>query len=395
MKRLFILAIFIIVQIFAAITAGYAALELSAPENAAGGGSVCPEIAFSGMDVSKASSLIETVSENQLKNGMAGFLYQDREYLFKYSEIGLTADYSGLEDVLRAKSKPAYAYNLFSAFRRNYGEIGGPVYSADSALFLKKLSQIKSGIDAPPVNADINCDAEGRLTAEPSFNGVELNLDDQSGYILDSFLENPFKPFALDSEAMLSSSALIVREPRVTGDLLSGVNAALSNVNITIPDGYDVKAIENAAGAVSKIWLPKKGMAYAPFSYLHYLSEAGLSPDGAPRESEFVATVLVHSLLIGGGEYAKMEYARRDDTTIYPDLPGFGVDLSAGGDFKFTNGLEGNIVIFTFVEDGGLRVIVAGNEKFFGRNAAPYKIYSETDENGRASLYRNGKKIAS
>ena len=393
MKRLLIFVIFIILQIAAALTAGYTALGFTVQSDAAGGSISYPRLSFSGINASEAIQTVESVVDNQIKNGWAGFIFQDSEYIFNYSDIGLKADYSGIDTGLRARNQPYFTYNLLTAFTRNYGEAPGPIYTADSGKLRQILAQIKAEIDNEPVNADISCTADGSIEIKHSLNGVVLNIDDNFEYISGVFLSNPFKPLALDSETIYSASALSIEEPRVTYDLLAGVDTPLANINVPIPAGLDADAVGRAAEAINKIWLPAKGMAYAPFSFLRYIGEAGLSMEDSPREFSFVATVLMHSLLVGGEDYSKMELVRAQDTDTYPELPGFGLDLSGDRDFTFTNSLDNNIVIFAYTGDGWARVIIAGNSILAGRGAAPYDIRSEPDGNGQMILFRNGKKI--
>ena len=409
MKRLLLLIAYPFLLIVLSLVIGYIALDLIVPQRIVRNGLTYSGVDLSGMDIGEASAIIENIGDKQIKKGLAAFTYGDTEFLFHFEEIGLTADYSGIESSLSAKDTPMYPNNLLTAFIRKYGASPIPAYSADAGAFRVKLDEMKALIDKEPVDADIEYTADGKIVQTQSENGVFFDVDSHAGNILSEFLSDPHKTFAIDSKTMISGSALVFQEPRVPDALLEGIDTVLAQIRTPIPADYDISLVSRAAEAVNKIWLPRKGMAYSAFSFLRYIDEAGLPTDIPAREFDFVASTLLHALLVSGEDYSKTESVRSGDEYAYTALPGFGVELIANAgavatdvniaagqepaDFQFTNTLDGNIVIFASAADGSLDVVIAGKSGLAGRGAAPYEIYSEI-KNERALLYRNGKKIA-
>ena len=409
MKRLLLLISYPVLLIVLSLAIGFFTLNLTVPPQVVRGGLTYSDVDLSGMDIAEASALIKNIGDKQIEKGYAAFIFENTEFLFHFNEIGLTADYSGIESSLSAKDSPMYLNNLFTAFIRKYGSAPKPAYTADAEAFRGKLFEIKALIDKESVDADIDYTADGEIVLTPSVNGVYFDVDGHIGHILPEFLSDPHKTFAIDSDAMISEAALVFEEPRVPDALLDGIDTALAQIKTPIPADCDISLVSRAAEAVNKVWLPKKGMAYSAFSFLRYIEGAGLPADAPAREYNFVASVLLHALLAGGEDYSKTESARSSDKYAYAALPGFGIELiaSAGADstdvnidagqdpmdFQFTNTLDGNIVIFASASDGSLNITIAGKSSLAGKNAAPYEIYSEIKDE-RALLYRNGKKIA-
>ena len=364
MKRLLLIIIFITVQIAVSIITGYAVLDRTVPDGTVGGVSPYFGVEYSGTDIRAAAAVIESVSENQIQQTKAAIIYRDTEFLFDYSEIVLTADYSRLVTDLLLKKSPYYPNSLYTAFSRGYESAAGPVYSADADAFYAKLSQIKTHIDVAPVNADINCSPEGVISLEASSDGVLFDIDRHFTAIYNAFLSSPFRPLILASDAQSPGTGLrvvSVVEPRISDDLLAGIDTVLARIDAPVPAGYDMDLAANAAEAINKVWTPKKGAAYAPFSFMRYIEEAGLSAHAPAREYDFVASALMHALLAAGEDYTYMETNVSDEQDKYPGLPGSSVELTPDTDFFFTNILDGNIIIFASVADGTLRIMIAGN----------------------------------
>ena len=423
MRRLFLLILFPVAQITFSIIIGYFALSLAAPSGSVRSGVVYAGADFSGMDIQEAASAIQQINETKIEKGLAGFSYNDIEFVFHFNEINFTADYSGIEKSLTDKDSPTYIKSLLTAFTRNYGPGPRPVYSADADAFREKLMRMKEYIDIAPVNADINYSRESGIIKIPSAKGVSLDVDGQFDYIYQAFLSNPFDLFEINSDSMLSALALVYDEPPITDTLIADIDAVLADISTPVPAGLNTELLADVAESINKVWAPRKNMAYAPVSFLRYISEAGLPVDKPVREYDFVASALLHALLVGGNDYSMMEFVgsrevENDDlyeakdidenyladieNYKYGGIPGFDVVLlSSGGlmfiqkdidDFTFTNSLDSDIVIFAYVEEGMLNIIVAGSSKLVGRRAAPYEISSEYID-GRLILYRNGAKI--
>ena len=387
MKRIALIFTLIASQIIFTLTAGYLALNLYASSEAArrdGGyaGAESAGDAAARMAATKRGQLL-----NQAEKGYARFRHEDADFIFKFSEIGLTAVLKQYGNSFFTDDSASYYANLFSAFTRDYEANLRLDYTADADKFRKKLEAMKTFVDRPPVDAGIDLSDTGEIVRTPSSYGEFLDVDGRFDSIFGDFLSDPLQTFHLDAENRECGYVSYV-EPRVSDSILADVDAVLSEVKAAIPDGFDKLLIINAAEAVNKVWAPKKGSAYESFSFAKYLEEAGLPTDKPAPEYDFVASALLHALLISGEDYGKMETAKSARGEPYPDLPGFGVSK----DFKFMNSLNSNIVIFAYVSGDNLYVSIAGNSSLKGENAAPHKIRSAL-ENGRARLYRNDKKI--
>ena len=156
MKRLFLLIIFPVAQIAFSIIIGYFALSLAAPSSSVRSGVVYAGVDFSGMDVPEAAAAIRKINDSQTSKGLAGFTYNEIEFVFHFNEISLAAEFPNLESSLTDKDSPSYLNSLLTAFTRNYGVGPIPLYYADAEAFRSKLYRMKTYIDKDPINADIS-----------------------------------------------------------------------------------------------------------------------------------------------------------------------------------------------------------------------------------------------
>ena len=399
MKRLLLFGALVFAQITLTLFAAYAALGAATPKDAVVNGVFFDSADYSGLNAAAAAETIKNVCEAKIENGVAAVMCRDAEFLFRFGEIGLYADYSGIETKIAVKNPETYFYGLLSAFTRRGNMDAGPAFYADAGAFRRKLALVKEYVDAPAVNADIDITGDGGLIKTPSAKGAHFDLDGYFDAIYKSFLSAPFEPLPIDPENGAALSAVAFTEPRVADDLLADVDAILAEIIVPLPDACDYSLAARAAESINKVWAPKKGASNAPFSYLRYIEDAGLAADSGSPECAFVASALFHALLASGLDYSKMELGFAEGSGAYPPLPGFGAALQAGADggaardFRFTNTLGGNIVIFSSADNGELRVAIAGNAKDAGRGAAPYEILSEAGA-GKFTLYKGGKKIA-
>jgi len=392
MKRLLLIPTLIAAQILVALAAGYIALDSATPAQAFRGAAAHAfygasahaytddsDLDLSGLGADRLAALVERASENEIQNGMAVFTYGDTEFIFRYSEIGLRADYSTVKPNLLKKSANFYINNLLTAFNRDYGGAPQPIFSLDAGAFRQKLYQMMGFINKPPVSADVNYSAEGVITRTYAEYGVLLDVVGSEKAIAELYLSDPLKPFAMDSKAMVSSKALIIVAPPVSDDKLADINTILAEISVPITDGLDMYEVWLVAEAVNKVWAPKKSMADAPISFRRYLTEAGLDAATPSPEHELVASALLHALLISGVDYSVADYTKSSGDA-YPALAGFNVDLSA--DFLVTNSLDSNIVIFASVSGGALHISIAGNSAQKGQNAAPHDVYTRAGNSG-------------
>lgn len=350
MKRLVLFSIFLAVQLAVALTAGYAALDSLQDDRVVRPGAVYSGIDYSGMDIETAvATMVESVNGN-VNNGFASFSYKDTEFVFRLSDIGLSADFSRIGPRLTARGSPFYTNALFTAFTRRYEASPGPDFFADSDAFLQKLTAMKAYIDKPPVNADVEFSTDGEIVKFMSFQGVNFDAVRGCTDILPVFLSDPFKQFSIDANPRASASLLSI-EPQAPYELVADIDSVVSDICEPIPEGCDAALIARVAEAVNKVWVPKNRMAYGAFSFLRYIEESGLPIAVLPREYDFVASELMRALLACGEDSKKMEFTIADSD----------VD-SILRDFKFVNTLDSNIVIFAGVESGSdeLRIRIAG-----------------------------------
>jgi hypothetical protein len=405
MKRLLLIFAFIAVQIVLSLSIGYMALSVAAPSSIVRDGAYFTGADYTGASPSNAVETIAEIDKARIEKGIACFSYQGTEFLFHFKEVGLYADYADIEAALSQKKLTDYYHNLFSAFTRSYGTSMKAAYNADIDSFREKLRLMKEFIDQDPVNADISISRRGDIVKTPAENGAYFDVDENADRLFASFLSDPFSPIEIDSDA--ATSPVTVLEPRVTDWMLDDIDAVLASISASIPNDCDAWLIESVFNSIDKVWIPKKGMAFAPFSFLRYISDAGLQTDNPSREYDFAASMLFHALLASGVDYAQIEPLLTHDEQSYSGLPGFSVEVISAGatpvdakgiyggskpDFKFTNTLDGNIIVFATVTYGSLKIIIAGNSKFTGNGAAPYEVRSEIADR-RKTLYRNEVKI--
>jgi len=391
MNRLCILAALIATQIVAALIIGYLAINLTPTEEYTRKGAYYSGADLSGMPVEDALKAVELIDGKKIEGGIAAFIFNDREFLFSFSDIELAANYDLLVHGLTAKGSDTYRYSLFSGFTRVYTGAPKPIYEANSDLLKHKLLQIKDHIEIMPQNADIHFSASGGITKTPSSDGVYFDVAGKFEHIFALFLTDPFAPFQIGSNSMVASSAIIKTAPRVTDAMLEGVTAALSSIAAPIPDRLDIELLGLSAEAINRVWIPRAGDAGAPFSFLRYIRDAGLPDSIGYEEYSFVASVLLHALLAAGADYSSITFDTSSNMDFYEALPGFGVSID-NNDILFSSSFGDNIVIFASMENGDINITIAGNPDLPESREAPHEVISSV-EGALANLYINNEII--
>ena len=402
MRRLTAVIIFIALQIVLAITAGYWFLANCETEGRVRAGVGYSGVDLSGMDIDAAVETVGGAIDEKIEDGLASLVYKDTEFVFHFDEIGMKADYPGIKAALSPGVSDSYYSELLSAYTRGYGYGLKPAFTADGGEFREKLLRIKTLIDREPVDAGIEYFPDGEITRAPSENGAVFNVDEKYARLARVFFDDPFEPLDLDYPRDGGDAFVDVVAPRVPGALIEDVDFALAAAAAPTPGDFDAQLVGRVAEAINKVWAPKKGMAYDSFSFLRYIEEAGLPSDAPVREYDFVATALLHALLLCGEDYAKMDFiwSVEPETAAYPGLSGLQVGLlrdadgaAAGArglsDFRFSNTLSCDIVIFAYVADGALNVAVAGNSSVYRK----YEVNTVAGENS-VELYRDGKRLS-
>ncbi|MDR3119803.1 MAG: hypothetical protein LBU58_00440 [Clostridiales bacterium] len=422
MKRLLLFFGFVFLQIALSLSLGYFTLGNRQPENAAPRGAVYQGVDYSGAGLIEARDAIASAQRQKAAEARGFFSYQGTEFTFQNSEIGLAPDEDRILAALDGKSAAYYPSRLFSGFLRGYGGELAPAMKADAEAFRGKLLMMKQFIDRGPKDANIElrrgaADSSYSLFLRPSEEGLSFDVDGQFDRIFEDYLAHPFEPYLLDGAdgADAGTGGVVPIAPRVTSEMLLDIRTVLGEAVTPLPEGFDAELAARAASAVHKVWIPKNGSAAGPFSLTRYLKEAGLQTERRAEEYDLLATTLFLAVLRAGVDASKIEREAALNADgldfVYCDV-GFGTALlgqgpsetadggesaddgssgggsGAAGDFRFTNTLDSNLVIFASAEGGALTVTVAGSLPARGKQP-PLSVYS-TVEGDRVRLYQGG-----
>jgi hypothetical protein len=317
----------------------------------------------------------------------------------------MAADSGGIADEVAKKSALHYRHALFSAFTRPFEAELAPKLEFDGLKLKSKLAMIKGIIDAPPQNANIDL-ADGRIVRTPAAEGVSMSVDGSYARLSEILSERPFAmssgsgaaggAAAQDAQAGAAGAAAGAAgsqlecealQPDITDDMLADIDALIAEASTPVLAGIDVGLLRKAAEAIEKVWVPRHGMASEPFSLNRYLSDQNLVSEENVDEYNQLATTLFIALLRAGVDIGEIDRRAMPEAPLYCEA-GFGTTVRGTGmDFLFTNTLASNIVIFTSVQDGQLRVRIAGG--LDPDRPAPREVRSAR-RGGAAEIYIDG-----
>jgi hypothetical protein len=399
MKRIFLIICFTILQLALALGLGYMAI------NSAYAGKVAPGLSYdgeyySGMEFDRAGDTLQAYIAHKARSENAKIAFRDIEFVFSYSEIDLASDRDGIISEMRDKSSQFYGYELFSAFIRKYDIPITPKMTLNADKLRSKLAMIADIIDKPPRNANVEVVGK-RVVKTSAEEGVRMDVDASFDRLSEGFAYSPFDTYTLSGNAARGGVQGVGAgapawdvgsvQPDVTDDMLADIDELLAEASTPILEGCDVGLLDRAADAVEKVWIPKSGFASEPFSLNRYLADRELVREEYVEEYNQLVSTLFIALLKAGIDISAIDRRSLPTETAYCDA-GFGtIVYGLGTDFRFTNSLKSNIVIFSSVEGGELCVRIAGSKD--PDYPAPREVYSRQVGSG-SEIYRDGELLA-
>jgi len=378
------LAIFLIlIQTLFAIAAGTAAICKESMYNIPSGVDV-GGVAVGGMRYDAASAKIDAAYTDKLRDSSIQLQTEDGTvYKVPFSQIYA---HINTDAIIRSVKKIGTINKLPTLFNSYFGRSGqniDPVIDFDEGKLRLALIELSEKLRIEPVNAKINYN-NGTIEKTAEYEGIELNIANVVDTIKKTLSEDPWSPIKLIKSKNYELKTILPEigikdyddiqvilseyETPITDDgLLSGINTAVDSINGVIIDPYEGSG---TAGT---------------FSFVDHLSSDGRAISNDDDGYDLVASTLYAALLLSGLPDPKTNITRMSHELAVDYIePGFDAWISGnGGDLKFNNSFDSKIALFANVEDGYVKVSIAGSMK----NKGDYKIRSEVVQKFAPTVY--------
>lgn len=378
------LALFlIIIQTVFAIAAGTAAIYKKSLNSVPSGVDV-DGLAVGGMSYDAASVKIDAAYTEKMENSSIELQMEDGTvYKVPFSQIDAQispdATIESIKKISSINELPALLNSYFGHSRHDID----PVINFDEGKLRLALIELSKKTRVEPVNAKIDCN-NGTIEKTAEYDGIELNVANTVDTIKKMLSEDPWSPIKLSRAKNYELTTIIpeiglkdyddiqivlseYKTPIIDAELKNGISAAVDSINGLILDP------NSESGTVDT------------FSFIECLSSKGTTFDNDDDGYDQVASTLYAAILLAGLPDPKINITRMAHELAVDYIePGFDAWISGnGGDLKFTNSFDSKIAIFAKMEDGYVKVTIAGSVD----NKNNYEIRSEIAQKFAPTVY--------
>lgn len=364
-NKIFLIFLVILIQSSLAISAGFFSLYLvnedRIPPNVYVEG-----VKIGGMRNGEAIRKLEDIYKNLLKNGSVSIIYNDaNEFKIPYSEIDVYIDWAATVDSLYnskgGRSLVDLAVRYFYQAKRNIV----PVVRLNEQKLREKLKELALIIYKEPVNADIYIE-NGIILKIKEIDGLNLNINNACSKILDEFKKHT--AVAVEFNEAGNYEIETMKAP-ITLEELEEIDEVIAEYSTEIVQPVDINSVKSACSAIDKVLVraadKAKNLLAEEFSFNECLNRKNLLQNKNKNNEGFnqVASTLYVAILLTGIDHKSIFCIQNKTLPEYIE-PGMDVYVSEDGvDFKFTNTLSHDLLIFPELSDNRLTVRIAGKSE--------------------------------
>lgn len=357
-RRALLVFIVILIQSAVAISAGVAAIYLSAES------AMPPGISVGGVDIGglgraeAEDKLNEHFSSGDGLTKLVLDVEQGGEYIIPYSDIEAGIDSKATMEFMHGWKAAGYLPNLLEAYFGGDRLSVVPVVRFNEGRLREKLIQLAKEIDREPVNASIDLD-NGKLVRKAEIPGRSLNVANAVEAIRRQLAGNPNAPVLLSESSNYEIQA-VPAEIRLKD--MDDIQQVLAEYSTDVLEPELMESVKLSAKAINGIILPASGSGDGNgiFSFVEWLKKQDPSFENDNEGYDQVASTLYAAVLSAG--------IGKDGITRLPHAlaveyiePGLDAWISGNsGDLKFANTFSHKLAIFAGVNGSRLTVSIAG-----------------------------------
>jgi len=373
LRKTGLIFIIILIQSALAVTAGIAAISLSAGETLPPGIYV-GNANIGGMRKIEASKTIDDYFAAIFSKDSLRISISDTNYSIPYADFEVSVDSLATVKFMDGWKSAAYIPNLIKAYLGHERLNIRPVIKYDEGKLRQKLIELSEEINKAPVNASISA-KDGKVVKKAETAGCELNIASTANAIGKHLSANIDSPLIIDSKG---SDIVQAVNAELKLKEFADIEQILSEYSTEITEPELLSSIRLAAEAINGTVLAGLGNVNSgntEFSFVEILknSDTGFQNDNEGYDQ--VASTLYAALLSAGIDKGAITRLPHKLAVDYIE-PGLDAWISGnGGDLKFRNNLEHKIALFANVEDDLLVISLAGS---LMDKRQPYDLRVET-----------------
>lgn len=380
-RKTLLIFILVVVQSAVAISAGisalYAVSQKSLPPHVFVG-----DLSVGGMGYPEAVKKVETAYDGKFKLDTIKIETEKGTFEIPYSQINAKIDNSAMQDSFSEINSPAGIPQLFNAYFGDAMPVIKPAVTINEGKLREALLELADKLYVTPVDAVIDY-KDGIIERKSETNGVSLNVANAAELIGKQISENPWKPVKFKRAGNYELQAV---SPEIKLKDYEEIQQVLAEYSTNIADEALTDSIELAVNSINGIVLPAavKGNKARMFSFVEWLMTENADFDNDNEGYDQVASTLYAALLSAGVPADSITRLPHKLAVDYID-PGLDAWISGNaGDLRFVNPFGHKLAIFAQMENGRIKVIIAGDINDKKEN---YKITTEITQRYKPAVY--------
>lgn len=395
LRKTVLIFIIILIQSALAVTAGIAAISLSAGETLPPGIYV-GNANIGGMSKIEASKTIDDYFAAIFSKDSLKISISDTSYSIPYADFDVSVDSKATVKYIDGWRSAAYIPSLIKAYFGHDRLDIRPVIKYNEGKLRQKLIDLSQEINKAPVNASISV-KDGNVVRRAETAGYELNIANTANAIGRHLSDNINSPLIIGSK---ESDIVQAVNAELKLKEFADIEHILSEYSTEIAEPELLSSIKSAAEAINGTVIAGSGNANSgntEFSFVEILknSDSGFQNDNEGYDQ--VASTLYAALLSAGIDKSTITRLPHKLAVEYIE-PGLDAWISGnGGDLKFRNSLEHKIAVFANVEGDSLVISLAGSvmdkRQSYGLRVETIQRFSPTVVNLENKDLKPGEKV--
>lgn len=349
----------IIVQSALAITAGVVVL-FNASLKAVPTGVYVEELPIGNMSYSDAAEAVEASYDNKFKlDSLKLEIEKGETFEIPFSQIDANVDGDATVHSLKASKGIKDIPVLLKSYYGHSKLVLKPVIKFNESKLRKLLVELSEKIYIAPVDAVVSY-KDNRIEKKAETNGISLNVANAVDVIRNQLSTDPWGTVKFTRS---ENFELQIVAPLKKLKDYDDIQQVLAEYTTKIVDEELSDCIELAADSINGVVLPAAvdSKDAQVFSFVEWLKAKNANFENDSEGYDQVASTLYATLLLAGTPYDSITRLAHKLSVDYIE-PGLDAWVSgSAGDLKFSNPFSHKIALFAQIENGRVRVAIAGS----------------------------------
>lgn len=358
-RRALLVFIVILVQSALAVTAGVAAIYLSADKTIPSG-VYAGNVNIGGLSKAEAQNKLNDYYKVAYDGKSLELVLDGADrYEITWSEFEATLDSKATVEFMHNWRSASYLPNLLTAYFGRDKFTVVPVIRFNEGKLREKLIEVSKKIDREPVNAAVYME-NGAIVGKAETPGISVNVANMVEVIRKQISTDPDASVSIGS---FKDYEIKTVNAKVKLKDLSDIQQVLAEYSTDIIEPDLQESIKLSVKAINGVIIPAMGSEgdADTFSFVDWLKKQDSSFENDNEGYDQVASTLYAAILSAGLEKDSITRLPHKLPVEYIE-PGLDAWISGNeGDLKFKNTFTHKLAIFADISGGKLTVSIAGN----------------------------------